>query len=341
MEINIGTKIRELRRARGLTQEELAVRLNVSPQAVSKWENNTCYPDMAQIPALASFFGVSLDELFSYDVTQLNAKIDAIIKEAGRYFWNNRDKCEQIYLQALKEYPDNERLRTELLELYLTRGNETMSNEEFIEFARQLAADTKDVFLQFRAKGVLVSLYLRQDRYGEAKAIIDSLPVVYPYMLGDKMRSSSYMLKGEDRLTWAKEWKIIEIQELYIACEMEGAGYYETGRYEEALTSFEQYCRVIETFMKSDEICLDSYLWSGMQTHHWCAYLRQAGCLTKLGRTEEAKTKLHRAHEILLRAWRKKDGSEDYFQKEPEHYLAPFRQYYGEWGLDALGVCPW
>lgn len=341
MEIRIGTKIRELRRQRGLTQEELAARLNISSQAVSKWENDTCYPDITQIPALAGFFGVSLDELFSYDVTQLNAKIDAIIKEAGRYFWDNRDKCEQIYLQALKEYPDNERLRTELLELYLTRGNETMSNEEFIEFARQLAADTKDVFLQFRAKGVLVSLYLRQDRYGEAKAIIDSLPVVYPYMLGDKMRSSSYMLKGEDRLTWAKEWKIIEIQELYIACLQEGTGYFEIGQYEEALVSFGQYRRTLELFMKSDEICLDSYLWSGMQTHHWCAYLREAGCLAKLGRTDEAKAKLYRAHEILTHAWREKDGSADYFAKEPETYLAPFRSYYSEWGADELGPCPW
>ena len=44
MKHSIGTNIQQLRRARGLTQEQLAMRLNVSPQAVSKWENSS-YPD--------------------------------------------------------------------------------------------------------------------------------------------------------------------------------------------------------------------------------------------------------------------------------------------------------
>ena len=39
MDINLGIKIRELRKKRGLTQEELAVKLNISSQAISKWEN--------------------------------------------------------------------------------------------------------------------------------------------------------------------------------------------------------------------------------------------------------------------------------------------------------------
>lgn len=216
-----------------------------------------------------------------------------------------------------------------------------MNDDELIALAAQLAADTKDIFLQCRAKDVMVSVYLRQDRYDDAKAVIESLPVMYPYMLCDKMRGASYSLKGEDRLKWAQEWKTVEIQELYIACAQEGAGYWETGRYEDALASFGQYRRIVETFMKSEEICVASYLWGGMQTHHWCAYLEEAGCLLKLSRGEEAKEKLHRAHEILTQAWREKDGSADYFREEPEKYLTPFRQYYSKWGLDDLGPCPW
>ncbi len=340
MEINLGAKIRELRKKKGLTQEELAVKLNVSSQAVSKWEIGTCYPDMAQIPVIANFFGVSLDELFCYDVAQRSAKIDEIITEHNKFFWNNRSKSEEILLNGLKEYPDNERLLTELMELYSSKGI-TENTDKAISLAMQLSADTKDVFLQCRAKSVLVSLYLRLDRYNDAKEIIESLPVMYPYMLCDKMRGASYSLKGEDRLKWAKEWKIIEIQELYISCEMEGAGYWETERYEDALVSFGQYRRVIEMFMRSDEINLDSYLWSGMQTHHWCAYLREAGCLVKLGRAEEAKAKIARAHNILIHSWTEKNGSADYFAKEPETYLAPFRKYYSEWGLDKIEPCPW
>lgn len=335
MDINLGTKIRELRKDKGLTQEDLADKLSVSAQAVSKWENDTCYPDMAQIPVLANFFGVSLDELFCYDVTQLNAKIDAIITEARNYFWSNRDKCEEILLGGLKEYPDNERIRAELMDLYLSRGNENMSDEEFISFAKQLADDTKDVFLKCRAKDVIVCMYSRQNRYDEMKALIDTLPVMYPYMLCDKMRSTAYHLKGEDRLKWAKDWKLIEIQELYIACSQEGKGYWETGAYEKALESFGQYRRIIEMFMKSDEIAEENYLWGGMQTHHWCSYLKEAGCLVKLGYTDEAKAKIERAYYIISHAW----GDE--FEKNTEEIMKSFRQYYSEWELDAIEPCPW
>ena len=63
--MNLGNKIRELRRARNLTQEQLAASLNISAQAVSKWEMGTSYPDMTMIPTLAALFKVSLDELFA------------------------------------------------------------------------------------------------------------------------------------------------------------------------------------------------------------------------------------------------------------------------------------
>ena len=68
--MNLGNKIRELRRAANLTQEQLATSLNISAQAVSKWEMNASYPDMTMIPVLASFFKVSLDELFDFDVNK-------------------------------------------------------------------------------------------------------------------------------------------------------------------------------------------------------------------------------------------------------------------------------
>ncbi len=62
MENTIGTKIAALRKARGLTQEELAEKLGVSGQAVSKWENDISYPDIMMLPKLASLFGVTTDE---------------------------------------------------------------------------------------------------------------------------------------------------------------------------------------------------------------------------------------------------------------------------------------
>lgn len=61
----LGRRIARLRLAKTATQERLAKELNVSPQAVSKWENDINYPDISLLLDLARFLGVSVDELLS------------------------------------------------------------------------------------------------------------------------------------------------------------------------------------------------------------------------------------------------------------------------------------
>lgn len=63
--ILIGENIARLRKMQGLTQQELAERLNVSNKAVSKWENGQGYPDIEHFPVLANLFGVSVDYLMN------------------------------------------------------------------------------------------------------------------------------------------------------------------------------------------------------------------------------------------------------------------------------------
>jgi transcriptional regulator with XRE-family HTH domain len=60
---SIGRFIAVLRKANGMTQQEMADRLNVSNKAVSRWERDECSPDLTLIPAIAEMFGVSCDEL--------------------------------------------------------------------------------------------------------------------------------------------------------------------------------------------------------------------------------------------------------------------------------------
>ena len=63
MDMTIGKRITLLRKEKGLTQEELATHMGVSPQAVSKWENDQTCPDISALPRLARLLGVSVDEL--------------------------------------------------------------------------------------------------------------------------------------------------------------------------------------------------------------------------------------------------------------------------------------
>ncbi len=71
---NIGQTIKQLRKARGVTQEELANALNLTHQTVSKWENDTAQPDIMMMPSLADYFGVTIDDLFGYKLNVMTNK---------------------------------------------------------------------------------------------------------------------------------------------------------------------------------------------------------------------------------------------------------------------------
>lgn len=62
--IVIHEKIKQYRKEQGITQKELAERLCVSPQTVSKWERDECYPDISFLPTLAKLLGCGVDEFF-------------------------------------------------------------------------------------------------------------------------------------------------------------------------------------------------------------------------------------------------------------------------------------
>ena len=66
MDITTANRLYELRKQHGYSQDELADKLNVSRQAISKWERSESSPDTDNLIALAKLYGVSLDELLNY-----------------------------------------------------------------------------------------------------------------------------------------------------------------------------------------------------------------------------------------------------------------------------------
>lgn len=65
--MTLGKKLHELRRQHGMTQDAVAERLGVSPQAVSKWENDFSCPDIMMLPKIAMLYGITIDDLFQSD----------------------------------------------------------------------------------------------------------------------------------------------------------------------------------------------------------------------------------------------------------------------------------
>lgn len=73
MNTTLGKRISSLRREKGLKQEDLAEKLGISAQAVSKWETEQTCPDISLLPQLAKILGVSVDELLTGEKKELSA----------------------------------------------------------------------------------------------------------------------------------------------------------------------------------------------------------------------------------------------------------------------------
>lgn len=78
MEFN--NKLYELRKQKGFSQEELASRLNVSRQTVSKWEVGESAPDMEKLVAISDLFGISLDELVKGEEPEKETASEQVVK---------------------------------------------------------------------------------------------------------------------------------------------------------------------------------------------------------------------------------------------------------------------
>ena len=125
MQLNIGTKIKELRRRDGRTQEALAEALGVTNQAVSRWESGGSYPDMEMIPAIANYFHVSIDELFGYHddreekIKNILEKADKILTKQGQIISNGGltddiYDCINMLREASGEFPNEPKILVKL-----------------------------------------------------------------------------------------------------------------------------------------------------------------------------------------------------------------------------------
>jgi len=79
MKLNIGQNLRNLHRSADMTQDELAVKLGVTFQTVSRWENGGSYPDIEFLPAIAGVFGVTVDHLLGMNTEKKQKQLNEIV----------------------------------------------------------------------------------------------------------------------------------------------------------------------------------------------------------------------------------------------------------------------
>ena len=204
--MNIGTKIKELRKQRGITQDQLANAIGISFQAVSKWENNLALPDISLAPILASYFGVSMDELFDFHLTELEQKVDAICKNAYQYRESDPEKSKAILEEGLKTYPDNDIILNNLLYVI----NYTESPEETIAIASKLCETTRESDVKYDALRFLAYAYKAKGDIDSAKAALEQIPEIY----FTKLTEIAYLLEGKEKFNAAEKQKWISFENL-------------------------------------------------------------------------------------------------------------------------------
>ena len=108
--MTLGETIRKMRRARNITQEDLAELLHITPQAVSRWENDTTSPDASAIVSLARIFGCTTDELLGMNNAEKKERSKYYKNLIGETYASNRpDGADIIAIcrDALREVPDD------------------------------------------------------------------------------------------------------------------------------------------------------------------------------------------------------------------------------------------
>ena len=95
--MSLGEKIKSMRQQASLSQEQLAEKLNVSRQAITKWETGKGIPDIANLIAISDEFNISLDELIKDDITVKKK----IISDSSSKKWHI---LVIVYLMAIVAY---------------------------------------------------------------------------------------------------------------------------------------------------------------------------------------------------------------------------------------------
>ena len=176
--INIGAVIKKLRQERGMVQEQIAEYLNVSTQAVSRWETGSALPDITQVPAIANLFNCSADMLLGVDITLKEEHIKEIQKEAWNCLIASQYKeAEKILRAGIKEYPNAYTLMATLMcALYNiarlpeeSKTNRKAFNEEIIALGERILAECTDDNSRHCAIQQLCYAYCDMDKHEKAR----------------------------------------------------------------------------------------------------------------------------------------------------------------------------
>ena len=164
MNITIGENIKKLRNQKGVTQERLAESIGVTPQAISRWESESGYPAIEYLPDIASFFGISVDELLGIKLSEREARREGIYTTI-----NHIEDCGynptaiDLLREAHAEFPSDMKISLSLAKALCSERFEEDPNKAYLREAEKMLRDlirqSDDYDFRFECVRFLAVLY--------------------------------------------------------------------------------------------------------------------------------------------------------------------------------------
>ncbi len=190
MKLYIGETIKKLRKEKEITQEEFAEVLGVSCQSVSRWENNSCYPDIELIPTIAAFFGISTDRLMGIDEAAEKAAVGNYLKDFQTAISiGNIDECIRVARAGVAEFPNNYALLNKLMYALFVAGsddadipdweeNRKKYDAEIVTIGERIIKYCSDAEIRFEATDRLAFHHCEMGRNTVGRSIYETLPSI-------------------------------------------------------------------------------------------------------------------------------------------------------------------
>jgi transcriptional regulator with XRE-family HTH domain len=163
MSFNFSDNLKKIRKDKNVSQEKLASYLNISYQAVSKWENGNSYPDITLLPNIARYLDISVDELLGVNEIDKEKKYEEYYEQAGKLFQNGMLKEHlELWLNAYKELPNSFEVKEGLMCAYFDYDVKKYFNE-IVELATDIYNNDTSMYNKGQAIKIIANTYAEND----------------------------------------------------------------------------------------------------------------------------------------------------------------------------------